>query len=324
MAWLKLEDNFARHPKLVELAELLQIELVQAQGHVINLWCWTLEMSPGGDLTRFRAGTLEEAARWKGDPGEFVKALELADLLDCSGEKVSIHGWMRRAGSFREAQRSAERRKNDRKATAVRPRSDQVTTAERPGHDRGATAKRPQEKRGEEKRREDKTREADAMSVTKTLELVPSAPAFSADQVLSAWQRTCVPAGLPSVRKLSKKRRASISARTAEIPKGENPRSWWEHYFARIADAPFCLGSNDRGWKATLDWAIRSEDIVNRVFEGRYDQSYEKKHPIDREIEELLSNDRIPTVHDMPRPPTLGSGGGFDRLDGLPGGSNEN
>lgn len=37
------------------------------------------------------------------------------------------------------------------------------------------------------------------------------------------------------------------------------PPEVWEKAYALIAADPFCHGENDRGWKATFDYAIRPE-----------------------------------------------------------------
>lgn len=326
MVYCRLESSFRNHPKVRKLAKALGVRRPEARGYLSALWSWAVDYAPDGDLSSFDAEDIEFGVDWDGSQGVLVEALEQVGLLDRTAFGWEIHDWMERAESFRNATRMRERR------SKKRSEQDQHATSTRSEQGRGPTSREEREERRGEEREEKRYRTSDEVLTPsapkdekpETLELVPATPRLEPEAVLAAWQRTCVPAGLPSVRKLSKKRRALIEARTAEIPKGENPRTWWEHYFARIADAPFCTGGGDRGWKADIDWACKSEDIVNRVFEGRYDQSYEKKHPIDREIEELLSNDRAPTVHDMPRPPTLGSGGGFDRLDDLPGGSNEN
>jgi hypothetical protein len=39
----------------------------------------------------------------------------------------------------------------------------------------------------------------------------------------------------------------------------------------KAAATPFCLGLNDRGWKADFDWLIANDTNAAKVIEGRYD-----------------------------------------------------
>jgi hypothetical protein len=52
------------------------------------------------------------------------------------------------------------------------------------------------------------------------------------------------------------------------IRRHPNP-DWWEEYFATVQQRPFLMGSNDRGWQATLTWLClpRAED---GIAEGRH------------------------------------------------------
>jgi len=38
----------------------------------------------------------------------------------------------------------------------------------------------------------------------------------------------------------------------------------------KVASSSFCTGSNDRGWKATVDWFLRPGSLA-KVMEGKYD-----------------------------------------------------
>lgn len=89
-------------------------------------------------------------------------------------------------------------------------------------------------------------------------------------QVLEAWNRICAfDAVLPRAIRLTDLRRRKIRARQAEDP-GRRSADWWERYFALIRASPFCRGDGGRGWRADIDWAVRSEDVVTRVLEGSF------------------------------------------------------
>lgn len=45
--------------------------------------------------------------------------------------------------------------------------------------------------------------------------------------------------------------------------------AWWEGYFDAVAQLPFLLGENDRGWRADFDWLLKTKSMLG-VFEGKY------------------------------------------------------
>lgn len=59
--------------------------------------------------------------------------------------------------------------------------------------------------------------------------------------------------------------------------------AWWQTYFSRIRASPFLCGDNDRGWKASIDFAIRSEDMVAKILEGQYSRSGGRAAPGSRD-----------------------------------------
>jgi hypothetical protein len=82
---------------------------------------------------------------------------------------------------------------------------------------------------------------------------------------VGAWHELTTPP-IPRCRELTAKRRRQIRTRLTERPLTE-----WREVFTRIQASPFCQGTNDRGWKATLDWVIGSPDVAVKVLEGKYD-----------------------------------------------------
>lgn len=87
-------------------------------------------------------------------------------------------------------------------------------------------------------------------------------------EITHAWNTTCGDI-LPSVSKLTRGRKDKLTVRLDETQR--YTLDWWRSYFERIRASSFCCGDNDRGWRADFDWAIRSEDVICKVFEGRYD-----------------------------------------------------
>jgi hypothetical protein len=72
--------------------------------------------------------------------------------------------------------------------------------------------------------------------------------------------------GLPAVQSPSKLRIAKLRARRKDPYFVAN----WQAAIDRICQSGFCIGQNDRGWKADFDWFLKP-DTVARVMEGKYD-----------------------------------------------------
>lgn len=95
-------------------------------------------------------------------------------------------------------------------------------------------------------------------------------PSIEPRLVAEIWNQICGDV-LPKCSQLTEKRRQHVRARLhANSHRGAD---WWRGYFARIRASPFCCGENDRSWRATFDFAIRSEDVVASVLEGKYDRA---------------------------------------------------
>jgi hypothetical protein len=113
----------------------------------------------------------------------------------------------------------------------------------------------------------------------------PSKPDIPAthNRVLQAWDTTATAAGLPRCVALTPKRKAALRARMAEAHWRDN----WEHALTKLAASAFCTGSNDRQWKADIDFFLRP-DSVARLMEGKYDDRTPKRsstwRPSDDEV----------------------------------------
>lgn len=78
---------------------------------------------------------------------------------------------------------------------------------------------------------------------------------------------------LPEALSLTKKRARSLNERWKENP----DHDFWVACVKKLATSDFCVGKNDRGWIATIDFLARPDTCV-KVFEGAYDNK-KKKNP---------------------------------------------
>lgn len=75
---------------------------------------------------------------------------------------------------------------------------------------------------------------------------------------------------LPSIQSIGTSRMSAFKARMKEPYFRDN----WRTAIEKIPSIPFLMGTNDRGWKADIDWLLKPES-VGRIMEGKY--SHEKK-----------------------------------------------
>lgn len=106
MAWRKLEDTFYDSPKIRRLARHLEVGRAQAAGHIALLWSWALRHAPDGDLSKYDDEDIEDAVHWRGNRGAFVTACTATSFIDeSSAQRLVIHNWIERGGSYVENQR---------------------------------------------------------------------------------------------------------------------------------------------------------------------------------------------------------------------------
>ena len=106
--WLKVYVTAPRHPKLLDLAERLDVDEPMALGLVVAVWCFCAEYAPDGDLSRYSARQIARAANFRGEPSALLDALVGAGLVDRDDRESRTHDWDQHFGAL------AERRENDR------------------------------------------------------------------------------------------------------------------------------------------------------------------------------------------------------------------
>ncbi len=92
-----------------------------------------------------------------------------------------------------------------------------------------------------------------------------SLPLVTIQTVFDEWNTTASRSGLPKCLLISDKRRQALNVRL----KNEFFLANWRTALKRISGLKFCLGENERGWVASLDWFI-TPDAVVKIMEGKY------------------------------------------------------
>jgi hypothetical protein len=94
--WIQVYSNLITHPKTFRLADALKLTSkdttpnVVAAGLLVSLWTWAIQNAYSGDLSACSDRAISEAARYKKNPGAFVKALTDAGWLDPDRK---LHDW---------------------------------------------------------------------------------------------------------------------------------------------------------------------------------------------------------------------------------------
>lgn len=196
-----------------------------------RLWVYCAENQPDGNLSGYDAVELALLIGYNKDATSMLQALKDCGFMDSDG---TIHDWKEYNGYH---ERYSERAKT---AAAAR------WSKEKPPH---TPQKKVQRKRKEES------------GDKHCLEHACSIPSLS--EVLEAWNSK---EKLGQCLLISPKRKISLEARFRESFFLEN----WKSALEKVSTSEFCLGSNDRGWKASFDWFI-SPDAVVKIMEGKYD-----------------------------------------------------
>ena len=111
MTHCRLESGLARHHKTLALAVALGVSRHEALGLIADLWCWVLEVRPGGVLDGVARESLELAVDWRGDRGALATALIACGWIDeTAGGGLQIHDWIERATGYRKAKADAKHR----------------------------------------------------------------------------------------------------------------------------------------------------------------------------------------------------------------------
>jgi len=94
------------------------------------------------------------------------------------------------------------------------------------------------------------------------------------DEALELWQQLAAEKGLPRVERFTKERKQKLSARLREVG-----LEGWEKAINAIRGSKFHCGQNDRNWRATFDFVVRSENKVAELIERGNANGHRKPTP---------------------------------------------
>lgn len=90
--------NALKHPKTLDFAARLSVELPTALGHLELLWAFTGEHAAQGNIGKWPDGAIARACYWMGRPELFTQALLEARLIDADDEhRLTVHDWREHA-----------------------------------------------------------------------------------------------------------------------------------------------------------------------------------------------------------------------------------
>ena len=103
----------------------------------------------------------------------------------------------------------------------------------------------------------------------KTIDSKESSSSSQIDTFLTLYHEICT--SLPKVRSLTDKRKKAIKTLLSKISLEEIKEA-----FEKVESTPFLKGENDRGWKATIDFLVKHDNLV-KILEGFYDAPNQNK-----------------------------------------------
>lgn len=98
------------------------------------------------------------------------------------------------------------------------------------------------------------------------------------------WNDNC--GSLAKCAAMNKSREAKWRARWNERP----DQHYWEATIQRLSESPFANGSNDRGWRASVDFLLQAESHL-KINEGKYDNR--SRGPVNAGLAQLVREGKV-------------------------------
>lgn len=129
MVYIESHQELLGHPKTRRAARLLNLPRVHLVGHLHALWYWCMDYAQDGEVTRYDAADLADAAEWEGDPDLFVDSLITAGFLDRGTDgALHVHDWHDYAGRLIERRAANRNRMRSARAKHDTPSIDECAT----------------------------------------------------------------------------------------------------------------------------------------------------------------------------------------------------
>lgn len=109
----------------------------------------------------------------------------------------------------------------------------------------------------------------------------PKADALPVQEAFDRWNELAQRKRLPVAKSLTASRRKAIRARLAE-----SGIVGWNEALAAVSVSPLCLGENDRGWRADLDFVCQPKSF-SKLREGSYAPKPSSVTPLSSPVQAL-------------------------------------
>ncbi len=266
MAWLKIDQTLRDHRKVCDAAGDLKVKPAHMAGMLVLFWLWAIDNAPDGNLSNMSPASIAAGAQFYGNAAKFVQVLVSRGLLDETPDGLTIHDWYEHAGGLLEI-REIERKQTRERVRRLRDRKNNNCNADvTPLQERYKSVSNADVT--DVRIRVDKEKK-NVLSNDNTKEEIPQTPF---EKIRSLWNEICI--SLPKANGVNGKRKVLMEARWREAPNTE----WWRSFFEKIENSAFLTGNNDRGWKATIDWALIPGNR-DKITEGVYSDKQAKSKP---------------------------------------------
>ena len=96
------------------------------------------------------------------------------------------------------------------------------------------------------------------------------------ETVAELWNKMMPPEGFSAVQKITKDRRRRFNSRQRAFKaRGAGNADFWRDVFDIVRGSAFLRGENDRRWRASFDFLVRSDANLTKILERQYDRAKE-------------------------------------------------
>ena len=256
------------HPKTVQFADSLGIEIPYAAGLLECLWHWVSRYTPKGNIGKFSNKAIAEGMRTNIDSDKLVDALTKNKFLDENRDhRLVVHDWHEHCDDSVHIYLA---RRGEYFCNGVKPRIQRISKKER----------RRVEKLYKSAQEAHDERNESAQPLPKPLpkpesvrESPPQKPKTEppVESIVELYHKTCCPP-LPRVMVLTDKRKSQIKARLKIKPDLE----FWEDFFMRVLQSNFLCGrappgnGYEKSFVADLEWVTNATNFA-KICEGKFD-----------------------------------------------------